>query len=158
MARSIRSLLLMALSVVLLIVGGGCSGGGYALSGRVVRTDSAYATFVDASDPRLEAPGIAGASVRIYRDPETINRSLAGRATTDADGNFTLLLPQFGVGWMDETWHIVISRSQYGNVETTEPLPSSSSGRRLLVSMRRGTSNPSAGEAEDLYEQAGRYR
>ncbi|MCA9290445.1 MAG: hypothetical protein KDA25_04905 [Phycisphaerales bacterium] len=152
-ARSIRLMLLG----VLLIVTGGCSSG-YTLSGRVVRTDSAYATFVDASDSRLEAPGLAGASVRIYRDPETINRSLAGRATTDADGNFTIVLPQFGVGWMEETWHIVISRSQYGNVETTEPLPSSSSRRRLLVSMRRGTSNPSAGEAEDLYEQAGRYR
>ena len=116
----------------------GCA---YKLEGKVVEGFGGYVVS-DPQDPDCSKPGVSGASVELVRDASTMNREVCGRATSRADGRFTIEVKGFGAGWMEEQWQLRVRRSGYENVFGEVDLPSSSDGRMLVVTMRRGKSAP----------------
>lgn len=140
-ASLVRSLLergvVPALAVALL------SGCGYTLQGKVVEGG------FDAVDvlPRSQADAAGGApvqsaSVELYRDPSNPKRKLVGAARTDENGEFRMVLQDFGAGWMEERWLVRIRRAGYKGVEQTVELPMSPDKWTVLGTMSRGRAVP----------------
>lgn len=130
------ALALVAASLVLSMAG--CA---YRLDGKVI-DGFGSCRVARAGDPDERKGGIPGAQVELVRDPHTGNREVCGRATSGPDGRFELEVQGFGAGWMEETWLLRVRRGGYGNVEAQLDLPSSPSGRVVLVEMERGRSAP----------------
>ena len=80
--------------------------------------------------------------VRVTRDPTTMNRHLVGRASSSAGGEFTLIMDEFGTGWMQEQWLLQALAGGYQNAEALMQLPSKNSKWRLLVTLAPGASTP----------------
>ncbi len=112
----------------------GCA---YTLDGKVI---SGFGSVVVGRDKDEDArkSGIGGATVELIRDAGTMNRAVTARATSGSDGRFILEVPAFGAGWMDESWQIRVRRNGYENVESEVQLPTSTSGRLMIVSMHSG--------------------
>jgi hypothetical protein len=130
-------------------------GGPYVVRGKVVSSPYQAIDFVDADDERLVPRGLAGAEVRIYRDPGKMNMAQAGRALAGPDGSFQITLSEFGAGWMDEVWRITAARSGFGSAEMILPLPNANAGRQLLIMMTPGYTPPSQDDEQliDIYEK-----
>lgn len=116
----------------------GCA---YRLEGKVVDGYGAC-RVAKSGDPDESKAGIPGASVELVRDPHTTLREVCARATSGPDGRFELEVSGFGAGWMEETWLLRVRRSGFQNIEGQLDLPSSPSGRVILVEMQRGRSEP----------------
>ena len=134
---------------------GGCA---YRLDGKVV-DGFGSATVGRTDDADAHKGGIGGASVELIRDTGTMNRSVAARAVSGSDGRFTLDVQGFGAGWMDERWLLRVRRNGCENVESEMSLPSSTSGRLLIVTMARGRSTPfrDPENAGSIMDEARRY-
>ncbi len=157
MFRSLRPVVLVLLAAVFTAIAVGC-GGGYTLSGRVVRGETGFTTFVSPAQLDQGKP-VAGAQIMVYRDPDTPKRSLVGKAVSDGNGNFEVFLDGFGVGWMDEMWEIRVDRPPYDRLESLERLPSAKAGRGLLITLRPGFGEPDdAWERDDLIQQYEKFR
>ena len=128
------SLLALAASLAL----PGC---GYRLDGKVVDGFSGV-SIGRADDPDARKSGIGGATVELVREPDTMNRTVAARATSDASGRFTLEVNGFGAGWMEEQWLIRVRRSGFETIETDVQLPREPKDRLAIVTMARGKSRP----------------
>lgn len=127
-----------ALAIVALL-----SGCGYHLSGRVVEGG------FDGVDvlPRSQAEDVggapvAGAMVELYRDPQTPKRKLVGTARTDDRGEFTMVLQDFGAGWMEERWLMRVRRNGFKGAEQSIELPGSPDGWRVVGTLTRGRAVP----------------
>lgn len=119
------------------------SGCGYHLSGRVVEGgfDSADVLPLRQAESVDGAP-VAGATIELYRDPQSPKRKLVGTARSDDRGDFTMVLQDFGAGWMEERWLMRIRRAGYRGVEQTVELPMSPDGWRIVGTMSRGRAVP----------------
>jgi hypothetical protein len=117
------------------------AGCGYRLDGKVVDGFSGVAV-VRADDPDARKSGIGGATIELVREPDTMNRAVAARATSDASGRFTLEVNGFGAGWMEEQWLIRVRRSGFETIETDLQLPREPKDRLAVVTMARGKSRP----------------
>jgi len=149
-------LLISLLSVLAAAALAGC--GGYRLPGRVVKGDLSMVVFVPPDDPALQTgEPVPRARVALYRDPEQLNRSLAGSAVSGPDGRFVIDVGEFGAGWMEEQWEIVAEAGGHIRAESMAPLPASGSDRVMLVIMAEGRNAP-APRDEDLMEEFERYR
>ncbi len=137
-----------------LVVLSGC--GSYMLKGRVVRGDFSSVELVYADDARLQQPGVNGVEVRITRDPTTLNRYLAGQARSNPAGDFTLVMNEFGTGWMKEHWLVQGVVGGYQNAEMLMNLPGKGSKWRLLITMTPGSSEPF--RDDDLMQELERFR
>jgi hypothetical protein len=116
----------------------GCT---YRLDGKVVDGFSG-ANVGRADDPDARKSGIEGASIELVREPDTPNRAVAARATSDSGGRFTLEVDGFGAGWMEEKWLLRVRRPGFETVETDVQLPRDPKGRLALVTLARGKSRP----------------
>lgn len=117
------------------------AGCGYRLDGRVVDGFSGV-SIGRADDPDARKSGIEGATVELVREPDTMNRAVAARATSDSSGRFTLEVNGFGAGWMEEQWLIRVRRSGFETIETDVQLPREPKDRLAIVTMARGKSRP----------------
>ncbi len=132
----------------------GCNA--YTLRGKVVHGSYSDIEVVHESDERLQQPGIAGAEVLVHRDPNKPNRYLVGRTRTNTGGEFTLLLNEFGAGWMEEQWRVQAIHRGNQNADTLMKLPPNQKKWRLLITLAPGTSTPADSEEDDWmrdYEQ-----
>lgn len=127
-------------AVALVAVLSGC---GYHLSGRVVEGgfDSVDMLPRSQAEDAGGAP-VVGAMVELYRDPQTPKRKLVGTARTDDRGEFTIVLQDFGAGWMEERWLVRIRRNGYKGAEQSIELPGSPDGWRMLGTLTRGRAVP----------------
>lgn len=137
-ARSVTLQLTVVSAITALIFLGGCA---YKLDGKVIDGFGSVVMGRD-KDPDARKSGIGGATVELIRDAGTMNRAVAARATSGSDGRFILEVPAFGAGWMDESWQIRVRRHGFENVESEVQLPSSTSGRLMIVEMHAGKSAP----------------
>ncbi len=117
------------------------AGCGYRLDGRVVDGFSGV-SIGRADDPDARKSGIGGATIELVREPDTMNRTVAARATSDDAGRFTLEVSGFGAGWMEEQWLIRVRRSGFETIETDVQLPREPKDRLAIVTMARGKSRP----------------
>ena len=138
---AIRAALARGAGAVALVVA--LSGCGYHLSGRVVEGG------FDSVDvlPRSQAEDVGGAPVggamvELYRDPQTPKRKLVGTARTDERGEFTMVLQDFGAGWMEERWLVRIRRNGFKGAEQSVELPGSPDGWRVVGTLTRGRAVP----------------
>ena len=152
--RSMARTLVLAGASLGALAAGGC--GGYGLYGKVVRGEVSDVELLYATDPRLDAQGIPNAEVLVHRDPDSLGRYVAGRDRTGTTGDFTILMDEFGAGWMQEEWLVQASKAGYQNAEMVMKLPAKSSKWRLLITLAPGAAAPV--EAEDLMEDLERFR
>jgi hypothetical protein len=134
----LRTTTLLATLALLGLWLGGCNT--YMLQGKVVRGAQSGIQLVYAGDERLKEQGVDGADVRITRDPDTLNRHLVGRTRSNASGEFTIMMDEFGTGWMQEQWMLQAIAQGYQNAETLMQLPGKNSKWRLLVTLAPGAS------------------
>jgi hypothetical protein len=132
----------ISLIVVLFIPLTLCGCNAYVLQGKVVRGSVSDVQLVYAGDERLDGEPVNAAEVRITRDPTKPNRHLVGRSRTDAGGDFTLVMDEFGTGWMQEQWLVQGVAQGFINAETLMQLPGKNSKWRLLVTLAPGVSEP----------------
>lgn len=133
---------------------GGC--GSYVMQGKVVEGSYGAVLIVSAEDTRLDRPGVEGAQLMLYRDPDSLGKKLAARGTSDPDGFLAVEVREFGAGYLDERWLLQVWRSDYQTVEDYVRLPSSKK-LRILVMMPSGKSVEPA-PMEDLYQLPEQYR
>ena len=117
------------------------AGCGYRLDGKVVDGFGGV-SIGRTDDPDARKSGIGGATVELVREPDTMNRTVAARATSDASGRFTLDVGGFGAGWMEERWLVRIRRNGFKGVEQSVELPGSPDGWRVVGTMTRGRAVP----------------
>jgi hypothetical protein len=129
---------LAVLSLMGALVLAGC---GYRLDGKVVDGFGGV-SIGRADDAEARKSGIGGATVELVREPDTMNRTVAARATSDSSGRFTLEVNGFGAGWMEEQWLIRVRRSGFETIETDVQLPREPKDRLAIVTMARGKSRP----------------
>lgn len=126
--------------VVIACIAAGCNS--YGLQGKVVRGAASSVQLVYPDDERLKALAVANAEVRINRDPNTLNRHLVGQARSDGGGEFTIVMSEFGTGWMEEQWLVQSVCPGYQNAEQLMHMPAKNSKWRLLITLAPGVSNP----------------
>jgi hypothetical protein len=119
------------------------TGCGYHLSGRVVEGGFDSVDMLPKSQAAdVGGAPLVGAMVELYRDPQTPKRKLVGTARTDDRGEFTMVLQDFGAGWMEERWLVRIRRNGYKGAEQTVELPGSPDGWRMVGTLTRGRAVP----------------
>lgn len=132
----------------------GCNA--YMLQGKVVRGPESSIQLVYAGDERLDLPAVGNAEVRITRDPTNPNRHLVGQARSNPGGDFTIVMEEFGTGWMEEQWLVQGIGPGFQNAETMMELPSKNSKWRLLITLSPGLSEPL--REDDLMEDLERFK
>lgn len=119
------------------------SGCGYHLSGRVVEGGFDSVDMLPRSQAEdVGGAPVAGAMIELYRDPQTPKRKLVGTARADDRGEFTIVLQDFGAGWMEERWLVRIRRNGYKGAEQSIELPGSPDGWRMVGTLTRGRAVP----------------
>lgn len=148
-------ILFIIVSCSALVFTSGC--GAYQLRGKVIEGFENAVLVVPADDPRLEEDGVRDVRIRIYRDPGRLSRELIATDSSMPDGTFSIELPAFGAGWMDEQWLIETQRSDYRNTSETVRLPASTKRSRVLIMVAPGRSTPIQ-ERDNLWDEYERYR
>lgn len=155
--RVLRSAGLLAMLAAL-----GC--GGYEVRGRVVSgAFGGGVSLVNEGDQRLLAEGVGNARITIIRDPGRLNARQVASGVSEADGDFTIPMSEFGAGWLDEQWRVQAIRSRLGLAEGLVRMPRPGSGEVLLIELR--DADPAeivdlerrGGGREDLYREAERW-
>lgn len=112
-AAIVLGLLAMILSL------GGCA---YRLEGRAVEGSFDGAAVVP-SNSEVMGSHIPQARIQLWRDPDSLGRTLAAEAQSGSDGRFVLEIAAFGAGWLDEQWSIRVTRVGYTGLEQHFKLP-----------------------------------
>jgi hypothetical protein len=120
----------------------------YMLQGKVIRCAQSDIQLVYAGDERLQEPGVPSVDLRITRDPNSLNRHLVGRTSSSASGEFTILMDEFGTGWMQEQWLLQAIAAGFQNAQTIMELPGKNTKWRLLVTLAPGASTPAPDQDE----------
>ncbi len=134
---------------------GACASQGYTLTGKVIESEISFVVVVDADDPRLEQPGIAGAEVRLQTDPSKLNREVVGEAVTDGTGVFHIKVDRVGAGMFLYDVGVQARKSGFEPAGLEFRLPPE--GRRVLVMMRPGRVAGMKDE-DDLWKQYEKFR
>lgn len=135
-------------------------GGPYVIQGKVIEADMTSIWFVQPSDDDLDQPGVANATVSIYRDGGRPNQRLIATGRSNQQGEFTVPLEgmdSFGAGWMVEQWLVQVTRPGYQTVEAILEFPDRKSGESLLVLLSPGYSPPSQ-QSESLWDEYERFK
>ena len=135
---SIRLLVFLLLSVG--ISGIGCSSSNK-LQGRVVDSGYPGARFVPQSSfdtDGIPGNGVSGARIELVRDPRSLGRQVVARATSDHEGNFSMVVDAFGAGWMKEEWLFRCTHPGFPMVELFDSLPTLDDSVLLLIDMGVG--------------------
>lgn len=146
--------MMAALLIAAMLTLSGCNA--YMLRGKVIRGEVPSVELVYAGDERLEQTAVSGVEVRITRDPNNPNRHLVGQARSDASGGFTVVMDEFGTGWMQESWLVQAHVPGYQNAESMLELPSKNTKWRLLITMPPGMSEPL--RDDDLMQDLERFK
>ena len=125
---------LAAIACCLSIVG--C--GAYTLEGRAVVGDYSGIELVDPDDPRLAGTGTSGMTVEVVRDPESLGRTIVTRASSNGSGAIRLVISEFGVGFLEETWELRVLRGGAEFAADRVSLPFNPDDKRILVTVRPG--------------------
>ena len=133
-----RTIVAVALATLLSALPG-C---GYTLRGKVVRGETSGIEMVHEMDQRLKGPGLANVDTLVRRDPQSASPQLVGRQRTDAGGNFSMPISEFGAGWMQEQWQVQARIGSYQNASSIMKLPAKGSKWRLLITLAPGTATP----------------
>lgn len=122
----------------------------YTLRGKVIEGDVSFIAVIDASDPRLDGPGLSGAMLRLETDPERLNRKVVGTAVSGPDGSFAIPVEEVGAGLLMYDMGLRAERQGYAPAEQFFRLPGSD--RRVLVILQPGGggAGPADDNAEDL--------
>jgi hypothetical protein len=113
---------------------GGCAP--YALRGKVIEGEGSYVTLVDASDPRLDQPGISGAGLTLVLDPTHLRRRTIAQGVSGDNGEVKLPVDEFGAGTLELDVALFVRKTGREPAEGIFRLPGSN--RRVLVSLARG--------------------
>jgi hypothetical protein len=112
----------------------GC--GAYQLRGKVVAGLSSSVEVVSSGDARLDGPGIAGARVEGWIDPERLDRERLPARTSGPDGGFAIPVSSTGAGLLEyEVW-VSASAPQRAAASASLGLPGAD--RRLLITLGPG--------------------
>lgn len=132
-----RRLALVCWMVALLGLGSlpGC-GGGYRLAGKVVEGPVSSVSVVDRHDPRLDQPGLPGASVQSTLDPEDVGRKRLAEQTSDDSGAFAIPVGEPGAGFLEYEVEVLARMGGYQSAVGTIPLPGRD--KRLLITLTPG--------------------
>lgn len=131
MRSSARLAMLAAVSLALV-----ACGGGYQLRGKVISGQATSVSVVDEHDPRLDEPGLAGASIRAVLDPREMSQKPLPAATTAGDGTFEVPVREPGAGLLKYTVQVMGGRSGYQTAADTFPLPGGD--KRVLITLSPG--------------------
>jgi hypothetical protein len=145
------SLATLVLSVLALT---GC---GYKLQGKVVRGEQSGIELVHVIDQRLKQTGLSNVEVLVRRDPKSMNPTLAGKDRTNASGDFSIGIDEFGAGWMDEQWQVRAGMHGHQNAEAIMKLPGKGSKWRLLITLAPGTATPLE-EPDEIIQDIERFK
>ena len=151
-----KRILLVLWTVAGLCMLGGC-GEPYVLRGKAISGGYGSLLFVGPDDEQLGQPGLAAASISIYRDANRPNQSLFATGRSDGLGEISIPLKGFGVGWMEEQWLVEVTKPGYETLQSVVTLPPAKQDRRILITLTAGISMPPK-RAEDLWEEYERYR
>jgi hypothetical protein len=133
----------------------GC--GGYKLQGKVLRGEESKVELVHVMDPRMKQTGLSNVEVLVRRDPKSMNPSLAGKDRTNASGDFSMGIDEFGAGWMEEQWQIRSGLHGYQNAEAVMKLPKKGGKTRLLITLAPGTAVP-LNEPDEIIQDIERFK
>lgn len=132
----------------------GCSP--YSLKGKVIAGDISYIAIVEADDPRLADPGLAGARLRLETDPGRISRDVVGEAVSGAGGAFTMPFSKAGARVLMYDVGMTVRREGYSPATIQFKLPPSN--KRMLVILTPGPDRMGDPDADDPLRQFERHR
>ena len=112
----------------------GCSK--YALRGKVVDGPVSSIMVVDQHDPRLQQPGLNGASVEVIVDPASLGRKRLPVVTSEDDGTFAAPVGEPGAGFLQYDIRVLSQMKGRQTAERELPLPGSD--KRLLIVLSPG--------------------
>ncbi|MEM0913221.1 MAG: hypothetical protein AAGB29_04640 [Planctomycetota bacterium] len=130
--------LAMAALLAVVVTAWGCES--YQLRGKVVSGVSSSIEVVGRDDERLAGPGIAGARVEGWIDPDRLDRERLPTRSTDADGEFALPVTATGAGLLEYDVWLTASAVRRLSASTTIRLPGSD--RRVLITLGPGDGRP----------------
>ena len=130
-ARVAAGFCVVALGSVL----GACAGSD--ISGRVITGPAALVTLVEESDTRLTSPGVPGLEVEVQSVDRGGQMHKVGTATTDADGSFTVPVPDTARKLTHNPMFLMVKRAGILAVKESVMLPGE--GRKVLVLIPQGT-------------------
>ncbi len=144
--------LLVALTVWL----GGCASD-YMLRGRVVEGGGGAPSevrVVSRGDEALKADDTsgAGAVVEVWIDEDTPKRQQMPTVVCDSQGFFEVPVGVMGAGFLEYDARVVVRRSSHASADGVIALPSS--GKRVLVTLPRGSDRGRIGPGTDALEEA----
>jgi len=108
----------------------------YQIRGVVLEGAAPMVAVVDAGDPRLQKPGLEGATVRLVLGPREIKPKTFGPTFSDGPGQFSLPITELGAGFLEFDALMVAQKSGYKSAWTTLRLPGA--GQRLLIILAPG--------------------
>ncbi len=125
----------LAVVVLLMLVCHGCSP--YELRGTVMTGPGAAVVIANANDVRFEDAGLAGASVELVLDPNSISPQRLGTVQTDSQGRFQMGVDALGAGRFQEyNLGLIVTAKGHRNLWRTLKLPMA--GKMLLITLRPG--------------------
>lgn len=125
---------LMMLALLPCVTLTGC--GGYALQGRVIEGPQPAVLVVSKNDSRLKQPGVAGASLMLTVDPESLNAKMLPMDMTDDAGGFAVPVDVTGAGLLEYDLQIVCRAAGYSPATGTIALPGGH--KRVLIVLPPG--------------------
>jgi hypothetical protein len=147
--------LLAVISVLLIALA--LPGCGYTLKGKVLRGDASNVDLMHDIDQRYKQQGMANVEVVVRRNPKDPNPELIGRTRTDAFGNFSMSIKEFGAGWMEEQWLVQARLAGHQNASAVMKLPAKDSKWGLLITLAPGTETP-LDMHEEIMEDVERFK
>jgi hypothetical protein len=114
-------------------------GCGYTLRGKVVHGEVSSVEMVHEIDPRLKQPGIANVETLVRHDPKDRDSQLVARARTNAAGEFSMPIREYGAGWMQQDWLVQARHAGFHNASSLTKLPAQGGKWRLLITLGPGT-------------------
>jgi len=121
--------------LLLSLLATGCSS--YQLQGTVVQGPQSMVLVVSKDDPRLDIPGVSGASVAFTIDPRSLNANMLPPEMTDQQGRFVVDVPHLGAGMLEYELEVLCRAPGFVAAARNMKLPSAS--KRLLIVMSPGT-------------------
>lgn len=130
-----KAIALTLLGLILCAALTACSG--YRIEGKVVAGLTSAVVVVDHNDPRLEQPGIEGATIDVTLDPESMAPKRIGADVSDMQGNFGLPVNEPGAGLLEYEMALSVQAKGHKDLWWTMQLPGSK--KRLLIIIEAGS-------------------